>query len=82
MKPLQQYFHMVRVVPTFESADEVLTCYHSNETFLVERFHGNIFYRDFTERNFNVFVNFFLGHHLIGVERDNLNGDKLREHEK
>ena len=36
MKPLQQYFHMVLfieyVVPTFESVDEFLRCYHSNET--------------------------------------------------
>ena len=36
MKPLQQYFHMVlfvlHVVITFESVDEILWCYHSNET--------------------------------------------------
>ena len=36
MKPLQQYFHMVLfvlyVVVTFESLDEMLWCYHSNET--------------------------------------------------
>ena len=36
MKPLQQYFHMVLfvlyVVLTFESVDELLWCYHSNET--------------------------------------------------
>ena len=36
MKPLQQYFHMVLfiqyVVLTFESVDEILWCYHSNET--------------------------------------------------
>ena len=35
MKPLQQYFHMVPfikyVVQTFESVDEILWCYHSNE---------------------------------------------------
>ena len=77
---------MVRVVPTFESAYEVLTCYHSSETFLAERF-PNVFmviffYRDFTERNFNVFVIFFLGHHLIGVKRANVSGDKLRKHKK
>ena len=82
MKPLQQYFHMVRVVPTFESADEVLTCYHSNETFLAERFHGNIFLQGFYREKLQCFVNFFLGHHLIGVERDNLNGEKLRAHKK
>ena len=36
MKPLQQYFHIVLfiqyVVLTFESVDEALWCYHSNET--------------------------------------------------
>ena len=40
MKPLQQYFHMVLfvmyVVLTFESVDEILWCYHSNETSLAE----------------------------------------------
>ena len=37
MKPLQQYFHMVLfieyVVLTFESVDEILWCYHSNESY-------------------------------------------------
>ena len=36
MKPLQHFFHMVLsalyVVLTFESVDEILWCYHSNET--------------------------------------------------
>ena len=36
MKPLQQYFHMVLfvqyVVLTFESVNEILRCYHTNET--------------------------------------------------
>ena len=35
MKPLQQYFDMVlfvlHVVLIFESVDEILWCYHSNE---------------------------------------------------
>ena len=35
-QPLQQYFHMVLLVLyvalTFESVDELLWCYHSNET--------------------------------------------------
>ena len=38
MRPLQQYFHMVLfieyVVLTFECVDEILWCYHSNETSL------------------------------------------------
>ena len=55
MKPLQQYFRMVRVVPTFKSMDEVLTCYHSNETFLAERFHGNIFLQRFYREKFQCF---------------------------
>ena len=36
MKPLQQYFHMALfiqyVVFVVESVDEILWCYHSNET--------------------------------------------------
>ena len=44
MKPLQQYFHMVLfiayVVLTFESVDETLWCYHSNETFSAVFLHG------------------------------------------
>ena len=38
MKPLLQYFHMVLfiwyVVLTFVSVNEILWCYHSNETSL------------------------------------------------
>ena len=44
MEPLQQYFHMVvftsYVVLTFESVDEILSCYHSNETRLAALLHG------------------------------------------
>ena len=44
MKPLQQYFHMVLfvlyVVLTFESVDELLWCYHSNETSSAVFSHG------------------------------------------
>ena len=47
MKPLQQYFHMVLfvlyVVLTFESVDELLWCYHSNETSSVVLSHGTIY---------------------------------------
>ena len=46
MKPLQQYFHMVLfvlyVVLTFESVDETLWCYHSNETSSTVLSHGTI----------------------------------------
>ena len=58
MKPLQHYFRMVRVVPTFKSMDEVLTCYHSNETFLAERFHGNIFLQAFYREKLQCFCEF------------------------
>ena len=47
MKPLQQYFHMVLfvmyVVLTFESVDEILWCYHSNETSWAELSHSTIY---------------------------------------
>ena len=46
LKPLQQYFHMVLfilyVVLTFESVDEILWCYHSNETSSAVLSHGTI----------------------------------------
>ena len=47
MKPLQKYFHMVLfiqyVVLTFESLDEALWYYHSNETSSAELSHGTIY---------------------------------------
>ena len=47
VKPLQQYFHMVLfiqyVVLTFESADEILRCDHSNETSSAVLSHGTIY---------------------------------------
>ena len=47
MKPLQQYFHMVLfiqyVVLTCESVDEILWCYHSNETSSAVLSHGTIY---------------------------------------
>ena len=47
MKPLQQYFHMVLfiwyVVLTLESVDEILWCYHSNETSSAVLSHGTIY---------------------------------------
>ena len=47
MKPLQWYFHMVLLfylvcILTFESVDEILWCYHSNETSSVVLSHGTI----------------------------------------
>ena len=47
MKPLQQYFHMVLfvlyVVLTFESVDELLWCYHSNETSSAVLSHSTVY---------------------------------------
>ena len=47
MKPLQQHFYMVLfieyVVLTFESVDEILWCYHSNETSSAALLHGTIY---------------------------------------
>ena len=46
MKPLQQCFHMVLFIQyavlTFESVDEILSCYHSNETILAIQTHGPV----------------------------------------
>ena len=47
MKPLQQYFHMglfiSYIVLTFESVDEILWCYHSNETSSEVLLHDTIY---------------------------------------
>ena len=47
MKPIQQYFHMVLfvlyVVLTFESVDEIILCYHSNQTSSAVLSHGTIY---------------------------------------
>ena len=47
MEPLQEYFRMVLfiwyVVLTFESVDEILWCYHSNETSSAVISHGTIY---------------------------------------
>ena len=47
MRPLQQYFHkelfILYVVVTFGSVDEILWCYHSNETSSAVLSHGTIY---------------------------------------
>ena len=47
MRPLQQYFHkelfILYVVLTFGSVDEILWCYHSNETSSAVLSHGTIY---------------------------------------
>ena len=47
IEPLQQYVHVVLfdlyVVLTFESVDEILWCYHSNETSSAVLSHGTIY---------------------------------------
>ena len=60
MKPLQQYFHMVLfiqyVVLTFESVDEILWCFHSNETSLAVLSHGTVCFSAFHKMKFGNFV--------------------------
>ena len=47
MKPFHLCFYIVLliefVVPTFESVDDILWCYHSNETVLALLSHGTIY---------------------------------------
>ena len=49
MKPFQRYFKMLCyylfsiIVLTFESVDEMLQCYHSNETFSAVLSDGTIY---------------------------------------
>ena len=47
MKPFHLYFYIVLliqfVVPTFESVDDILWCYHSNETLLALLSDGTIY---------------------------------------
>ena len=49
MKANEQYFPVVlfimlyKVILTFESVDEILWCYHSNETSSAELSHGTIY---------------------------------------
>ena len=51
MKPSYQNFHMVlfiyNVVQNFESVDEILWCYHSDETFWAELLSGVICFLHF-----------------------------------
>ena len=50
MKATEQYFPVVlfimlyKVVLTFESVDEILWCYHSNETSSAVLLHGAIYF--------------------------------------
>ena len=69
MKPLQQYFHMVLfieyVVQTFESVDQILWCYRSNETSPTVLSNGTIYFQHFTRWNLEILLHFnfcpFLG---------------------
>ena len=69
MKAAEQYLPVVlfimlyRVVLTFESVDEILKCYHSNETSLAELLRGSIYFLGFYKRKsklFGIFVFFSL----------------------
>ena len=63
MKPLQQFFHMVLfvlyVVLTFESVEETLWCYHSNEISLAGLSHSTIYFVGFYKRNCIFWGDFF-----------------------
>ena len=62
MKATEQYFPVVlfimlyKVVLTFESADEILWCDHSNETFLGALSHGGSCFSAFYKMKFGVFL--------------------------
>ena len=68
MKAAEQYLPVVlfimlyRVVLTFESVDEILKCYHSNETSLAELLHGSIYFLGFTKGNLNFWEFLFFSH--------------------
>ena len=63
MKPLQQYFHLILfilcVVLTFESVDETLWCYHSNEISLAGLSHSTIYFVGFYKTKFYLLGGFF-----------------------
>ena len=50
MKATEQYFPVVlfimlyKVILTFESVDEILKCYHSNESYRAELSCGTVYY--------------------------------------
>ena len=60
MNPLQRYFHMVLfieyVVLTFKSVDEILRCYHSNETSLTDLLHTTFHCFKFYKKKFEFFL--------------------------
>ena len=64
MKPLQQYFHPVLfiqyVVLTFESVDEILWCYLSNETSLAELLHSTSQCLGFLKKEMFVIIYLFI----------------------
>ena len=60
MKATEQYFPVVlfimlyKVVLTFESVDEILKCYHSNESYWAVRSCGAVYYAVQGDSNFRV----------------------------
>ena len=66
LKPFQQYFHVLLfvlyVVPTFQSVDEILWYYHSNETSLRERLHSTTYCLEFFKKR-NVIIYLFIFYH-------------------
>ena len=56
--------YLVHIVLTFESVDEILCCYHSNETSSAVLSRGTIYFSEFYKRKFEN----FLGNVLLGVK--------------
>ena len=48
----------LKVVLTFESVDEILSCDHSNETSLPALSNGAICFQNFAKQNLGIFVEF------------------------
>ena len=64
MKAIVQYFHVVlfimlyKVILSFESVDEILLCYHSNESYLAVLSHGAALFSIFCEMKFGFCYSF------------------------
>ena len=54
----------LKVVLTFESVDEILSCEHSHETSLAALSNGAICFQNFAKQNLGIFVEFCPWPHL------------------
>ena len=73
-KPLHRYFHfhvipfIQKVVITFGSLDEILQCYHSNETVLPQLLRITIYILTFYKKKFRILLTFLLWS-LLGLSK-------------